>query len=112
MAAAKGSRALYGTRAALENAQKESDRKYSKVPVIRMSGTDDGISRQWLEDNPDYKPTRGGSKLSGTLARKKAADEAAKKSEAKKYAKGGKVSSASKRADGCATKGKTKGRFV
>jgi len=29
-----------------------------------------------------------------------------------KYAKGGKVSSASKRADGCATKGKTKGRFV
>jgi hypothetical protein len=25
---------------------------------------------------------------------------------------GGKVSSASKRADGCATKGKTKGRFV
>lgn len=29
-----------------------------------------------------------------------------------KFAKGGKVSSASKRADGCATKGKTKGRFV
>lgn len=30
----------------------------------------------------------------------------------KKYAGGGSVSSASKRADGCATKGKTKGRFV
>ena len=29
-----------------------------------------------------------------------------------KKAKGGKISSASKRADGCATKGKTKGRFV
>ena len=28
------------------------------------------------------------------------------------YAKGGKVSSASKRADGCAVKGKTKGRIV
>jgi hypothetical protein len=28
------------------------------------------------------------------------------------YAKGGKVSSASSRADGCAVKGKTKGRFV
>ena len=28
------------------------------------------------------------------------------------YKKGGSVSSASKRADGCATKGKTKGRFV
>jgi hypothetical protein len=30
----------------------------------------------------------------------------------KKYAKGGSVSSASKRADGCATKGKTRGKFV
>lgn len=30
----------------------------------------------------------------------------------KKMAKGGSVSSASKRGDGCATKGKTKGRFV
>jgi len=30
----------------------------------------------------------------------------------KKYAKGGSVGSASKRADGCATKGKTKGRMV
>jgi len=34
------------------------------------------------------------------------------KTGAKKYAGGGSVSSASKRADGCATKGKTKGRFV
>ena len=30
----------------------------------------------------------------------------------KKYAKGGKVSSVSKRADGCAQRGKTKGRFI
>ena len=30
----------------------------------------------------------------------------------KGYAKGGKVSSASKRADGCAIKGKTKGRMI
>ena len=30
----------------------------------------------------------------------------------KRYAKGGSVSSASKRADGCAVKGKTKGKFV
>jgi hypothetical protein len=34
------------------------------------------------------------------------------KTKAKKYAKGGSVSSASKRADGCASKGKTKGKFV
>jgi hypothetical protein len=30
----------------------------------------------------------------------------------KSYAKGGSVSSASKRADGCVTKGKTRGKFV
>jgi hypothetical protein len=30
----------------------------------------------------------------------------------KKFAKGGSVGSASKRADGCAVKGKTKGKFV
>ena len=34
------------------------------------------------------------------------------KSEPVKKAKGGKVSSASKRADGCAIRGKTKGRIV
>lgn len=34
------------------------------------------------------------------------------KQEGRKMKKGGKVSSASSRADGCATKGKTKGRFV
>ena len=39
--------------------------------------------------------------------------KAAKKIESeKKMAKGGSVSSASKRADGCATKGKTKGRII
>ena len=35
-----------------------------------------------------------------------------KRNTAKKYAIGGKVSSASKRADGCAVKGKTKGRML
>ena len=35
-----------------------------------------------------------------------------RKGGAVKYAKGGSVSSASKRADGCAVKGKTKGRMV
>ena len=39
-----------------------------------------------------------------------AAQDAAKSSKGMK--KGGTVSSASKRADGCVTKGKTKGRFV
>jgi hypothetical protein len=35
-----------------------------------------------------------------------------KATKATEYKKGGKVSSASKRADGCITKGHTKGRFV
>jgi hypothetical protein len=48
------------------------------------------FERSSENDSPGYK--RGGS--------------------VKKYAKGGSVSSASKRADGCAVKGKTKGRFV
>jgi len=42
----------------------------------------------------------------GGMAKKK------KPMAAKKMAKGGSASSASRRADGCATKGKTKGRFV
>lgn len=43
---------------------------------------------------------------------RKRREEAKEKLEPKKMAKGGSVSSASKRADGCAVKGKTKGRMV
>jgi hypothetical protein len=59
--------------------------------------------------------------LQAKMLRQKAEQEAAERGEpaamkrggaVKKMAKGGSVSSASKRADGCATKGKTKGRFV
>jgi hypothetical protein len=45
----------------------------------------------------------------GRIMRKKAAAE---DTSYKGYKKGGKTSSASKRADGCAVKGKTKGRMV
>jgi hypothetical protein len=131
MPAKSGSKALYGTKAARENAAQESARKDAQVPFYELSHTfDDGVTRTWTEDNPTYKPTRGGSKLPGTQARLKAAEELLKKNGAykptraeilnaatmkkggtvKKMAKGG--STASKRADGCATKGKTKGRFV
>ena len=59
--------------------------------------------------------------LQAKMLKQKAEQEAAERGElaamkrggaVKKMAKGGSVSSASKRADGCATKGKTKGRFV
>lgn len=39
-------------------------------------------------------------------------DKKGKKDKTKKYAKGGSVGSASKRADGCAQRGKTRGRMV
>ena len=45
-------------------------------------------------------------------AKKAEEKKPADKKSAKPFAKGGSVSSASKRADGCAVKGKTKGRFV
>lgn len=55
-------------------------------------------------------PMRGGAGFDLRVPFKKGGK--VKKAAPKKMAKGGKVSSASKRADGCATKGKTKGRFV
>ena len=50
---------------------------------------------------------RGGGRLGGSLSM-----PFKKGGSVKKMAKGGSVSSASKPADGCTTKGKTKGRFV
>ena len=61
--------------------------------VSRLTGERGGMGGlRNLGEGPDYK--KGG------------------KVKAKKMASGGKVSSASKRADGCATKGKTKGRMI
>ncbi len=61
--------------------------------AMRYLGTD--------EDNPDFDVTKAGAGR-GRVNPKKGKD----------FAKGGKVSSASSRADGCAVKGKTKGRMV
>lgn len=78
-----------------------------------------GNGMAWLEQNTGM----GGilPKLANSQRDKRYADEYAaenpqpkyrKGGKVKKMAKGGSVSSASKRGDGCATKGKTKGRFV
>ena len=48
----------------------------------------------------------------GTPEQNKAAQERMDAAKKKKFSKGGSVSSASKRADGCAIRGKTKGRMV
>lgn len=76
-------------------------------------------------NKPDMKPTlkevedkmkmaRGAMKSAqGLLQRPTSPSDYKKGGKVKKMAKGGSVkSSASKRADGCATKGKTKGRFI
>lgn len=57
-----------------------------------------------LDPDKDKKKTSGDKTL--------APDGLKRGGKVKKMAKGGSVSSASKRADGCATKGKTKGKFV
>lgn len=54
----------------------------------------------------NIKESRSGPEVPGEYRKKGGAIKA------KKYAKGGSVGSASKRADGCATKGKTKGRII
>jgi hypothetical protein len=54
--------------------------------------------------------TREESKVRREKAKEKVVKETPQP--VKKMAKGGSVSSASKRGDGCAIKGKTKGRFV
>ena len=55
---------------------------------------------------------RGATGYGGSFRMGLAEGGKAKAKPVKKMAKGGKVSSASKRADGCATKGKTKGKMV
>ena len=59
--------------------------------------------------NPTSRDTSNINKLKGEINMLKSN---VKKYEDKGYKKGGKVSSASKRADGCITKGKTKGRMI
>jgi hypothetical protein len=59
-----------------------------------------------MKDKKKQDATRSGS----MVGRNENVKEYKKGGKAKKMAKGG--STASKRADGCATKGKTKGRFV
>jgi hypothetical protein len=73
-----------------------------KKPVPPASPSDDLPPRGNLPDKPVIPPGRG---FGDDIPRKK-------ESKPKKMRGGGSVGSASKRADGCASKGKTRGRFV
>lgn len=68
----------------------------------RLGSKDREVKEKALQDYRDMQPKR-----------RRIADPKQTDTGAAKYKKGGSVkSSASKRADGCATKGKTKGRMV
>lgn len=72
----------------------------AKTPAPKVgSPSEDLISRGMLPDVPTIKPGAGFG------------DDIKSKKPVKK-AKGGMIGSASKRADGCAVKGKTRGKFV
>jgi hypothetical protein len=63
-------------------------------------------------DNPDTAPVQSPQRFYDEFYPNMRKGGKVKEHKVKKYAKGGSVGSASKRADGCATKGKTRGKFV
>ena len=81
-----------------------------RLPIGAGLGGGQDVSRPMGLMVPSNVPRGLGSSI-GTLGALRAAGMK-KGGTVKKMAKGGSVSSASKRGDGCAVKGKTKGRFV
>jgi len=75
------------------------------TPPADVGATRPGVSKSLEDMNMDRDTDAGYEYATKMPAMKKGG-------KVKKYAKGGSVSSASKRADGCATKGKTKGRMI
>jgi hypothetical protein len=66
--------------------------------------------KRGMEDSPAMSDPRDSSDMMGRNTQRRVAEGMKKGGKVKKMAKGG--STASKRADGCCTKGKTKGKFV
>ena len=76
--------------------------------VLREMKRDQAIdkAREFVKEGKSaFEPKSGGGSGGGGMPK-------SNRDITKNYKKGGKVSSASSRADGCATKGKTKGRLV
>ena len=85
----------------------------AEKPKKPASPSDDLVSRSMLPDKPPPRPRTKAERI--PLEKIEAMMGETKEGEKlpeKKLRKGGSVSSASKRADGCAIRGKTKGRFV
>jgi len=79
-----------------------------KTNIPKVGETKPEIEKRSINLNPDY---AADDELRQINSRMQPA-EMRKGGKVKKMASGGKVSSASKRADGCCVKGKTKGRMV
>jgi hypothetical protein len=79
-----------------------------KTNIPKVGETKPEIEKRSINLNPDY---AADDELRQIYSRMQPA-EMRKGGKVKKMASGGKVSSASKRADGCAVKGKTRGRMV
>ena len=77
----------------------------------KSSDTDDLIPRSMLPDKPPPRPRTEAKRIPLEKIEEMMGETKEGKKIVKK-AKGGSVSSASKRADGCAVKGKTRGKFV
>jgi hypothetical protein len=82
------------------------NRGVSKVKkAILGSDVDNELALEQMRNMDAKSPDTAQAKVNRLLGRKKGGTVSS-------YKSGGKVSSASKRADGCAVKGKTKGRFI
>jgi len=92
-----------GQKAAPKAAPKVVSKTYSKPQPESDREENSDWMRQFRKDEAAAKKSSFAGKTSAF---------ADKPSAFKKMASGGKVSSASSRADGCATKGKTKGRMI
>ena len=85
----------------------------SPIPLGALKALSDSSRNAGHEDTPFGRAIGARMRnLWGHDAMTEKSLKAIKDSRTTRKAKGGSVSSASKRADGCATKGKTKGRFV
>ena len=86
-----------------EYTPEEIEKAKQKFREIAEQGRTQGDIRRSYYDIPDNKPKGGGG--GGAMPK-------SNRDLTKNYKKGGNVSTASKRADGCAIKGKTRGRMV
>ena len=99
---------MYGGKKVMENAPSEYANELQRelgraktMKAVNSQPIEKGPSKQSMQDAADE-----------AMRRKEERAPTTRSEMGKMFKKGGKVSSASKRADGCAIRGKTKGRIV